>query len=734
VSRSEDLSDRPPDDLTKEEARRELARLAMEIAHHDALYFQEDAPSISDAAYDALRDRNRRIEERFPELKRADSPSERVGAKIKSGFAKIKHAVPMLSLGNAFSDEEVEEFVERVRRFLGLAADDAVEIVAEPKIDGLSASLRYEGGKLVYAATRGDGTEGEDVTRNMLTLDDVPEALPGRDWPDVLEIRGEVYMAKSDFFDLNKRQEERGAKVFANPRNAAAGSLRQLDPKISAERPLHFFGYAWGEVSRPLGETQDEARQAIAELGFTLNEPAALCRTIKGMLDHYRMIERRRAELEFDIDGVVYKVNRLDWQERLGQVSRAPRWAIAHKFPAEKAQTVVERITIQVGRTGALTPVANLEPVTVGGVVVSRATLHNEDEIERLGVKPGDMVKIQRAGDVIPQVLAVVKDGGGEPFAFPKACPVCGSDVERDEGEVIWRCTGGLICDAQAVERLKHFVSRDAFDIEGMGTKVIEEFWADDLIKQPADIFRLSAHRDAIKNRDRWAEQKVRNLLDAVEERRTVPLDRFIFALGVRHVGQTTSKLLARTYNSLDAWRKAMEQAAAERKQVPGAVKKPEEVGDAYAELCAIDTVGMTAADSLAAFFGERHNLDVLDELQKELRVDDVAAPTADSPVAGKTVVFTGSLEKMTRSEAKERAERLGAKVSGSVSKKTDYVVIGADAGSKAKKAKELGVTMLSEDEWLRLIAGAAAPGNDAGPKQEDADGRPGGASQGRLL
>ena len=719
------------DDLTKEEARKELARLAMEIAHHDALYFQEDQPAISDAAYDGLRDRNRRIEERFPELKRADSPSERVGAKIKSGFSKIRHAVPMLSLGNAFSDEDVEEFVDRVRRFLGLKAEDEVEIVAEPKIDGLSASLRYEGGKLVYAATRGDGAEGEDVTRNMLTLDDVPEQLPGRDWPDVLEIRGEVYMAKSDFFDLNKRQEERGGKVFANPRNAAAGSLRQLDPKITADRPLHFFGYAWGEVSRPLGGTQDEARQAIADLGFTLNEPAALCRTLKGMLDHYRMIERRRAELEFDIDGVVYKVNRLDWQERLGQVSRAPRWAIAHKFPAEKAETVVNEISIQVGRTGALTPVANLEPVTVGGVVVSRATLHNEDEIERLGVKTGDTVRIQRAGDVIPQVLEVVKDGGGEKFAFPRACPVCGSDVECEEGEVIWRCTGGLICDAQAVERLKHFVSREAFDIEGMGTKVIEEFWADDLIKQPADIFRLDAHRDAIKRRDRWAEQKVRNLLEAIEERRTIPLDRFIFALGVRHVGQTTSKLLARTYNSLKAWRSAMEQVAAERKQVAHAVKKPEEVGEAYAELCSIDTVGMTAADSLAAFFGEQHNLDVLDELERELTVEDVAAPTTDSPVAGKTVVFTGSLEKMTRSEAKERAERLGAKVSGSVSKKTDYVVIGADAGSKAKKAKELGVTMLSEDEWLKLIDGSAAPGNDAEPEQEEPDG---GSAQGRLL
>ncbi len=705
---SDKLEDKDVADLSEAEARKELARLAMEIAHNDALYFQEDAPEISDAAYDAMRERNRRIEERFPDLKRADSPSERVGARAKSGFGKIRHAIPMLSLGNAFSDEEVAEFIERVRRFLGLGAEEEVAILAEPKIDGLSASLRYEAGRLVHAATRGDGTEGEDVTRNMLTLDDVPERLPGRDWPEVLEIRGEVYMRKSDFFALNQRQEERGDKVFANPRNAAAGSLRQLDPKITAARPLHFFGYAWGEVSRALGETQEAARQAIADLGFSLNEPARLCRSLDDALEHYRRIERERAEMEFDIDGVVYKVNRLDWQQRLGQVSRAPRWAIAHKFAAEKAETLVNRITIQVGRTGALTPVANLEPVTVGGVVVSRATLHNEDEIARLGVKEGDRVLIQRAGDVIPQVLEVTKDGGGPPYEFPKQCPECGSDVERDEGEVIWRCTGGLICGAQAVERLKHFVSREAFDIEGMGTKVIEEFWAEGLIKQPADIFRLEPHADAIKRRDRWADQKVKNLLEAIEERREIPLDRFIYALGIRHVGQTTAKLLARTYGALPRWREAMETVAAERKAEPDETKKPEKVGEAYAELTGIDTVGMTAADSLAAFFGEAHNLAVLDALDQELTVTDVAAPAADgSPIAGKTVVFTGSLERMTRSEAKARAESLGAKVAGSVSKKTDYVVVGADAGSKARKAQELGVATLSEEDWLSLIEGA---------------------------
>nr|WP_281413141.1 NAD-dependent DNA ligase LigA [Marivibrio halodurans] len=714
--------------MSEAEARKELARLAMEIGHHDALYFQEDAPEIPDADYDALRQRNLAIEERFPTLKRADSPSERVGVKVKSGFGKIRHAIPMLSLGNAFADADVEEFVERVRRFLGLGAEEEVAVLAEPKIDGLSANLRYEGGRLVHAATRGDGAEGEDVTRNMLTLDDVPESLPGRDWPEVLEVRGEVYMRKSDFLALNARQEERGNKVFANPRNAAAGSLRQLDPKITADRPLHFFGYAWGEVGRALGETQDEARRTLEGLGFTLNEPARLCRTVAEMLDHYREIERTRAALEFDIDGVVYKVNRLDWQQRLGQVSRAPRWAIAHKFAAEKAETLVKDITIQVGRTGALTPVANLEPVTVGGVVVSRATLHNQDEIERLGVKIGDKVRIQRAGDVIPQVLEVTEDGGGESYRFPDKCPVCASDVEREEGEVVWRCTGGLICDAQAVERLKHFVSRDAFDIEGMGTKVIEEFWTDGLIKEPADIFRLAPHAEAIKGRDRWADQKVRNLLEAIEDRREIPLDRFIYALGIRHVGQTTAKLLARNYTSLDAWRAAMERVADERKETPDETKKPDRVGEAYAELTGIDTVGMAAADSLAAFFGEAHNLTVLNGLAGELDVTDVAAPAADgSPVAGKTVVFTGTLEKMTRSEAKARAESLGAKVAGSVSKKTDYVIVGADAGSKAKKASELGVATLSEDDWLDLIQDKQS-GEDRDAEHN------GGNTQGALL
>jgi DNA ligase (NAD+) len=697
------------DALSEQEARKELARLAMEIAHHDAAYHKNDAPEISDADYDALRRRNEAIETRFPNLVRKDSPSLRIGGGLKSGFGKIRHVRPMLSLGNAFSDADVADFITRVRRFLGLTDTETVALVAEPKIDGLSASLRYEKGELIYAATRGDGTEGEDVTANMRTLEDVPTSLP-MSAPDVLEVRGEVYMRKDDFLRLNERQEAAGAKTFANPRNAAAGSLRQLDTAITAARPLRFFGYSWGDLSEPLADTQTAARARLADLGFSLNEPTALCGTLEEVLAHYRLIERRRGTLPFDIDGVVYKVDRLDWQQRLGQVSRAPRWAIAHKFPAEKAETIVEEISIQVGRTGALTPVANLKPVTVGGVVVSRATLHNQDEIERLGVKAGDTVRIQRAGDVIPQVIEVTKDGGGAPFAFPTACPVCDSDVAREDGEIVWRCTGGLICDAQVVERLKHFVSRDAFDIEGLGAKSIEEFWRDGLIRGPADIFTLRDRRDDLIGREGWKEKSVTNLLDAVEERRTIPLDRLIFALGIRHVGQTTSRLIARAYGSFTAWRAAMAAASAERAARPDEHKKPDLVGPSYAELTDIDTVGMAAADSLSAFFGEPHNTDVLDALAAALTVEDVAAPaTEGSPVAGKTVVFTGTLERMTRGEAKARAESLGAKVAGSVSKKTDYVIVGADAGSKARKAAELGVTTLSEDDWLALIGGAPA-------------------------
>lgn len=694
------------EEMDEKAARKELARLAMEIAYHDARYHKEDAPEITDAEYDALRRRNEAIEARFPTLVRKDSPSLRVGGGLKSGFGKIRHVKPMLSLGNAFNDDDVAEFLTRVRRFLGLGDQDVVSIFAEPKIDGLSASIRYENGELVYAATRGDGAEGEDITANMRTLPDVPHRLT--DAPEVLEVRGEVYMRKDDFLDLNRRQEEAGAKPFANPRNAAAGSLRQLDPSITAQRPLRFFGYAWGDLSAPLGTTQEEARARLERLGFTLNHPATRCDSLDAILAHYRLIEAQRADLPFDIDGVVYKVDRLDWQDRLGQVSRAPRWAIAHKFAAEKAETVIEEITIQVGRTGALTPVANLKPVTVGGVVVSRATLHNQDEIERLGVKEGDTVRIQRAGDVIPQVLEVTRDGGGTAYTFPKACPVCDSDVERDDGEVIWRCTGGLICDAQAVERLKHFVSRDAFDIEGLGTKSIEEFWTAGLIRRPSDIFHLSGSQETILSWEGWKEKSVSNLLSAIEARRNIPLDRFIFALGIRHIGQTTAKLLARSYASYDTWFNAMTAVAEERHAAPDEHKKPENVGPHYMELVAIDTVGMTAADSLAAFFGEAHNVDVLAKLAETLTITDVEAPTAvDSAFAGKTVVFTGTLERMSRGEAKAKAESLGAKVSGSVSKKTDFVIVGADAGSKAKKAADLGVAILSEEDWIAMADGA---------------------------
>jgi len=693
--------------LTETEARKELARLAMEIAHHDALYHGNDDPQISDADYDALRRRNQAIEERFPNLIRKDSPSKKVGAAPASGFAKIRHAKPMLSLGNAFSDDDVGDFTARIRRFLGLSDSDTLEIVAEPKIDGLSASLRYENGRLVQAATRGDGTEGEDITANIRTIESVPETLKGSGWPDILEVRGEVYMARSDFKLLNERQQDAGKKVFANPRNAAAGSLRQLDPSITAARPLGFFGYAWGEISGPIADTVWQARQRLTDWGFVVNEPSACVSTLDDLLEHYRFIASERALLDFDIDGVVYKVNRLDWQERLGFVSRAPRWAIAHKFPAEQAETILREISIQVGRTGALTPVANLEPITVGGVVVSRATLHNEDEIKRLGVKNGDSVLIQRAGDVIPQVIKVTKDGGGKPYEFPTVCPECDSDVVREEGEVVWRCTGGLICKAQAVERLKHFVSRDALDIDGLGAKSIEEFWHDGLIHGPADIFSLSEKRADLLKREGWKEKSVDNLIDAIASRSSPPLDRLIYALGIRHVGQTTAKLIARTYENFDTWRKTMEIVAAERQANPDEHKKPELIGPNYADLTSIDTVGMAAADSLAGFFGEQHNLDVLNNLSANLSVQDVEAPnTSGSPVAGKTVVFTGTLVQMTRSEAKARAEALGAKVSGSVSKKTDYVIVGADAGSKAKKAQELGVPTLSEDDWLSLISG----------------------------
>jgi DNA ligase (NAD+) len=687
----------PADELTPIEAAAELERLAREIAAHDKAYHQQDAPTVTDAEYDALRRRNDAIEAAFPELVRADSPSQRVGAAVRDGFSKITHARPMLSLGNAFADDDVVGFFERIRRFLNLPDSETVELVAEPKIDGLSVSLRYEGGALVHAATRGDGTVGEDVTANIRTIGDIPTSLPA-DAPAVVEVRGEVYMAKADFLALNRRQEEAGAKVFANPRNAAAGSLRQLDSGVTAKRPLKFFGYAWGEVSAPLGDTVTAVRERFAAWGFQLNEPSRLCGSVDDILAYYHEVIALRPDLPFDLDGTVYKVNRLDWQDRLGAVSRAPRWAIAHKFPAEQAETRLNAITIQVGRTGTLTPVANLEPVNVGGVMVARATLHNEDEIARKDVREGDWVVIQRAGDVIPQVVRVIEDrrpADSQPYDFPTLCPECGSHAVREEGEAARRCTGGLICPAQAVERLKHFVSRDAFDIEGFGGRNIEAFWTDGLIRTPADIFRLGEHQDALAEREGWGEKSVANLLDALDERRRIELPRFIYALGIRQVGQATARLLARNYGALEAVLEAMQ-----------AAQDPE--SEAYQALVDIDGIGPGVAEDLLAFFAEPHNLEVIRDLADLVEVLPFeVADTSSSPVAGKTVVFTGTLEAMGRNEAKARAETLGAKVSGSVSKKTDIVVAGPGAGSKLKKAEEFGVQVMTEQEWLDFIASA---------------------------
>jgi len=689
------LRDKRAEELTADEAGKELERLAREIAHHDRLYYEQAAPEISDAAYDALRQRNEAIEARFPDLRRPDSPSLRIGAPAAAGFAKVTHSRPMLSLSNVFDEEEVRDFFARVRRFLGLDADAPVEAVAEPKIDGLSAALRYEDGVFRVGATRGDGTVGEDITANLRTLKDVPKRLP-KGAPRVLEVRGEVYMSRADFFRLNERQEAAGEKLFANPRNAAAGSLRQLDPSVTARRPLSLFVYSFGEVSERVGATHWELLEKLKAWGFPTNPLATLCRSTEDVLTFYNGLLSQRATLPYDIDGVVYKVNRLDLQDRLGMVSRAPRWATAHKFPAEQAETVLHRILVQVGRTGALTPVADLEPVTVGGVVVSRATLHNEDEIEGKDIREGDAVIVQRAGDVIPQVVRVLPEKrgrGSKRYEFPAVCPCpLATPTMREPDEAVRRCTGGLACPYQQVEKLKHFVSREAFDIEGLGAKHVEAFWRDKLIERPGDIFRLRARRDDIVEREGWGTQSVANLLAAVEDRRRIPLDRFVYALGIRQVGQSTARLLARNYGSLRALREAMAEAR-------------DEDSAAYQDLVSIDGIGPLVAEDIIAFFAEPHNSGIIDDLESELAVQDFAMRVAtESPVAGKTVVFTGALERMTRNEAKARAEALGAKVAGSVSRKTDYVVVGADAGSKAHKAEELGVTMLTEEEWLALI------------------------------
>jgi DNA ligase (NAD+) len=694
--------------LTRDQAAAELKWLADEIAAHDRRYYQDDAPAVSDAEYDALRRRNDAIEARFPDLVRPDSPSRRVGAAPGAGFAKIAHAQPMLSLGNAFDADDVREFVDRVRRFLGLGEDDPVELAGEPKIDGLSVSLRYEKGRFVLGATRGDGAVGENITANLRTVKDVPDVLTGR-VPDIVEVRGEIYLPHDAFARLNAEREKEGQPVFANPRNAAAGSLRQLDATITASRPLHLFAYASGEHSGEIGDTQTEFLARLADWGFPVNPQARLCHGVEEALALYDEIAGMRATLPYDIDGMVYKVNRIDWQERLGQVSRAPRWAIAHKFAAERAETVLREITVQVGRTGALTPVANLEPVTVGGVVVARATLHNEDEIERKDIRAGDTVIIQRAGDVIPQVVEVVKDKrpkGTRKFKFPDSCPECGSVAVREEGEAVRRCTGGLVCPAQATERLKHFVSRNAFDIEGLGGKHVVAFWTEGIVKTPADIFRLGDRRAELVAREGWGETSVDNLINAIIERREIGLDRLIYALGIRQVGQATAKLLALNYRAFDNWIAAMKTAAEERAGKAEENKKPELVGAAFAELCNIDQIGFSVADEIAAFFAEPVNVAVLDDLAMVLTVTAVTAPAATSPVSGKIVVFTGTLVTMTRAEAKAKAESLGARVSGSVSKKTDYVVAGTDPGSKAKQAAELGVAVLSEDQWRALVEG----------------------------
>jgi DNA ligase (NAD+) len=688
----------PVDELTEKQAASELKILATKIAFHDAAYHQDDAPTITDAAYDALRQRNDAIEARFPKLRRADSPSKKVGAAPAAGFKKVQHSVPMLSLGNAFTDEDVADFIDRIRRFLDLDADEQVEVTAEPKIDGLSFYARYEKGQLVVAATRGDGAEGEDITANIRTIKELPDFIMG-DVPKVIEIRGEVYMTKQDFAALNVAQEAKGGKIFANPRNAAAGSLRQLDPTITAARPLRAFTYGWGEVKGMEWDTQWDFLQTLKRWGFPINPRTTVCKAVEQMLKEYYKLGEDRAGLPYDIDGMVYKVNRIDLQRRLGFVSRAPRWATAHKYSAERAETLLENIDIQVGRTGTLTPVARLKPVNVGGVVVSNATLHNEDEIARKDIRVGDSVIIQRAGDVIPQVVEVItakRPKDSKAYKFPHTCPVCGSHAIREEGEVARRCTGGLICAAQSVERLKHFVSRNAFDIEGMGEKNIEAFFTDKLIDNPADLFTLEKRggRDALAQREGWGGKSIDNLFDAINRRRTISLERFIYALGIRQIGQATARLLAHAYGSFEAWRKAM-------------IAAGDKESEAWAELINIEQIGESVADDLVAFFAEKHNRDVLDALAKELTIVDFERPnTAGSPIAGKVVVFTGTLETMSRGEAKAKALSLGAKVAGSVSQKTDIVVAGPGAGSKLKEAEKLGVKVMTAEEYLKLIGG----------------------------
>jgi DNA ligase (NAD+) len=698
------MPDTPVSSLTEAEAVDELTRLADEIAAHDIRYHQQDAPTISDAGYDALKRRNAELEAAFPHLVRDNSPSMRVGAARSEQFAPVEHGVPMLSLDNAFSDEEAVEFDARVRRFLRL--DEAPAYTAEPKIDGLSASLRYENGVLVRGATRGDGRVGEDVTENLRTLKEIPKRLSGSGWPEVVEIRGEVYLGHAEFKALNEAAAEAGQRTYANPRNAAAGSLRQIDPSITATRPLRFFAYAWGLVSAPFAETQWQALQSLKAWGFCTTPESRRVEGPDGLLEAYRAMEAVRPTLGYDIDGVVYKVDRLNWQQRLGFVSRSPRWAVARKFPAEQARTVLEAIDMQVGRTGGVTPVARLKPVTVGGVVVVNATLHNADEIARKDVRIGDTVIVQRAGDVIPQVVGPVLEARPKDavaFAFPDHCPcslktpLARETTASGAETVVRRCTGELACPFQKLAHLRHFVSRRAFDIEGLGEKQLSAFVERGWIREPADIFRLAkdeARLDELRATDGYGEVSIRNLVAGIEARRSIPLDRFIYGLGVRHIGETTAVTLARGYGSAEAFLEAMDKVAA---------------GDeaAIEELDALDQVGRAVIDAAGSYFAEDHNRKLVAALVEELTILDAEQPKRDTAVAGKTVVFTGALERMTRDEAKAQAEGLGAKVSGSVSKKTDIVVAGPGAGSKLKTAAELGIQVLTEDEWLALVAGA---------------------------
>jgi DNA ligase (NAD+) len=675
-------------ELSEADAANRLMRLAREIARHDKLYHDRDAPEISDADYDALVRENRELEERFPQLIRADSPSKRLGAPATSGLAKVTHARPMLSLENAFSAEEVGEFAARVKRFLNLPADAFVAMTAEPKIDGLSCSLRYEDGQLVLAATRGDGAVGEDVTANVRTISDIPQSIA--EAPAVLEVRGEVYMSKADFEALNERQEAAGGKIFANPRNAAAGSLRQKDAGVTAARPLRFLAHGWGEISEPLADTQFEAMKRIESFGIPVSDLLVRCDDTDAMLAHYRAIEHARADLPFDIDGVVYKVDRLDLQERLGFVARAPRWGLAHKFPAEKAETTVEAIDIQVGRTGKLTPVGRLKPVGVGGVMVTNVTLHNRDEIQRLGLRVGDRVRIQRAGDVIPQVLEnLTRDEPRPAYEFPTRCPECDSEAVAEEGEVDVRCTGGLICPAQRFERLRHFVSRGALDIEGLGEKSIAEFIDLGWLSSPADIFRLRNHRADLLGREGWKEKSVDNLLAAIESKRQPDGPRFLFGLGIRHVGIVTARDLLKYFGTVQELRRAATSEGGE------------------AELSSVQGVGPVVAEALVDFFHEAHNREALDDLLSEVSPAPFVSDAKQTEWSGKTIVFTGSLETMSRDEAKAQAERLGARAAGSVSAKTDLVVAGPGAGSKLKKAEELGIRVVNEAEWAQIVAEA---------------------------